>query len=212
MKIIKPNAQILHITPDAQEFIEKVARTCYKSEDKIAPGTAVEFINKLVKRRHFAMLEHAGMTVKFIIDRGVSHEIVRHRIASYAQESTRYCDYAGARSGKEITVIDPCFWPELENGQTNSCRGIWLDSCLFLEKQYFELRARGAKPEEARSILPNSLKTELIMTANFREWREVFRLRTATPAHPQMREVMIPLFQMAFEKAPAILAGCREEE
>lgn len=204
MKIIPASAEILYAHPDAVAFIERVARTCYKSEDKIGPGTGEAFVRGLVKRRHFAMLEHASMTVRFVVDRGVSHEIVRHRIASYAQESTRYCDYAGAKRGKEITVIAPCFW---EPG--SSMWSTWLEACGYAEQRYFRLRLMGAKPEEARSVLPNSLKTELVMTANMREWREVFRLRTADAAHPQMREVMIPLFERCFTSTPTLFDDLR---
>jgi thymidylate synthase (FAD) len=199
MKIVRASAEILYAHPDAVAFIERVARTCYKSEDKIGPGTGEAFVRGLVKRRHLAMLEHASMTVRFVVDRGVSHEIVRHRIASFAQESTRYCDYAGAKRGKEITVIAPCFW---EPG--SEAWSIWEAACLNAEASYFSLRANGEPPERARSVLPNSLKTELVMTANMREWRTVFGLRMPNTAHPQMREVMIPLFESCFTATPTL--------
>jgi len=146
-----------------------------------------------------AMIEHFNISVKFICDRGVTHEIVRHRIASYAQESTRYCNYNQEKFGKEITVIKPLFWNE-ESKQFQS----WRIGCLQAEITYFELLALGASPQEARSVLPNSLKTEIVVTMNLRELRHFFRLRTAKTAHPQMREVAIMLLEELRGKIPVI--------
>jgi thymidylate synthase (FAD) len=199
MRIVPASVEIKYMHPDAVNFIEEVARVCYKSEDRIGPGTGDIFVRGLIKKRHFAMLEHATMTAKFVVDRGVSHEIVRHRIASFAMESTRFCDFAGAKRGKEITVIKPLFW---EPGSAEY--QAWMVACRFAERQYMKLRLLGAKPEEARSVLPTGLKTEIIMTANMREWREVFKLRMPGTAHPQMREVMIPLFNQCFAAQPPL--------
>lgn len=190
MKIIKAGFHILSPVNGAEilKSIEQAGRVCYKSEDKIADGSAEKFVAEIIKRGHEAVLEHQSITVKFIVDRGVSHEIVRHRLAAYCQESTRYCNYSKGSFGKEITVIEPCFMRMGSNGY-----GIWKDACLYAEEAYFELLNRGRTPQEARSVLPNSLKTEVVMTANLREWRHFFKLRTAPAAHPQMREVAIAL-------------------
>lgn len=182
-------AFITHIDPKVvMSTLERCGRVCYKSEGKIAEGSAEKFLANIVSRGHEAVLEHFSFTVKFIVDRGVSHEIVRHRLASYCQESTRYCNYSKGSFGKEITVIDPSY---LESGSPEWVR--WAELCIAAERAYFELLDRGHTPQEARSVLPTSLKTEVVMTANIREWRHFLRLRTSKAAHPQIREVAIPL-------------------
>lgn len=189
MKIIKPSYKVLTFVDRIYILseIEKIGRTCYKSEDKTTENSASDFVKKLIKNGHEAMIEHVSITVKFICDRGTSHEIVRHRIGSYAQESTRYCNYSNDKFDSEITVIQPCFdWSFEQNAA-------WVKACEFAESSYFALLALGAKPEEARSVLPNSLKTELVVTFNLRQWRAFLKLRTAKTAHPQMRELTIPL-------------------
>jgi len=168
--------------------IEKVGRTCYKSEDKITDDSAIEFAKGLIKRGHEAMIEHNSISVRFICDRGVSHEIVRHRLASFGQESTRYCNYSKDKFSNEITVIEPLFFKE---NRTQSI--IWEKAMRDAETSYFMLLDIGASPQEARAVLPNSLKTEIVMTTNIREWRHFFKLRIAKGAHPQMRELAIPL-------------------
>lgn len=209
MKII--NADVEFITPIDGETIlkriEQCGRVCYKSEDKITEDSAEKFVANIIKRGHGAVLEHCSFTVKFICDRGVSHEIVRHRLAAYCQESTRYCNYSKDGFGNEITVIKPCFWNENEENNTNkslTSYEMWVKSCAESEKSYFELLAMGATPQEARSVLPNSLKTEVVMTANLREWRHFFKLRCASAAHPQMREVAIKLLNKCKEQIPIV--------
>lgn len=201
MKII--NAGYEFITPIDGNIIlkriEQAGRVCYKSEDKITDESAVKFAQNIIKRGHEAVLEHCSFTVKFIVDRGVSHEIVRHRVASYCQESTRYCNYSKDKFGKEITVIKPCFWDEKSNLYTD-----WKSAMKMAESHYFDLLEQGATPQEARTVLPNSLKTEVVMTANIREWRHFFKLRTSSAAHPQMREVAIPLLKELQEKIPVL--------
>ena len=145
------------------------------------------------------MLEHEKITVRFICDRGVTHEIVRHRIASYSQESTRYCNYSQDKFGNELTFIKPCFWNE-DDAQYK----LWLDTMQYIEEMYNKLIASGAKPEEARSILPNSLKTEIVVTMNLREWRHFFKLRTDPAAHPQIREISLALLDELKQKLPII--------
>lgn len=181
--------------------IERVARVCYKSEEKIGEGTAEKMVRALVKSKHEAMLEHFSFSVKFIVDRGVSHELVRHRVASFAQESTRYCNYG--HEG-EITVIEPCFWSWSKDGiKYNE----WLSACEMAESYYLSLLEMGATPQEVRAVLPNSLKTEVVMTANLREWRHFFSLRacgsTGKP-HPQMLEVAVPLLKEVKSLIPVV--------
>lgn len=201
MRIIEPSVEIL--TPIDGEAIlkmlEAVGRTCYKSEDKIQEGSAEKFISNIVKRGHEAVIEHYNITVKFICDRGVTHEIVRHRLASYCQESTRYCNYANDKFNGEITVIKPMF---LEVG-TDGWE-LWHDACAMAEKFYFDLLDFGCSPQEARAVLPNSLKTELVMTANIREFRHFFKLRCSKAAHPQMREVALMLLKEFKERIPVL--------
>lgn len=194
MKIIKPYAEIL--TPidgvEVLKFIEMVGRKCYKSEDKITDESAYKFVETLIKYGHEAMIEHYNVSVLFVCDRGVSHEIVRHRIASYAQESTRYCNYSKGKFDEQITVIKPCFF---NYSDENDHYDDWKIAMNQAEDRYIELVENGASPQEARSVLPNSLKAELVMTTNLREWRHFFKLRTAKGAHPQMREIAIPLLK-----------------
>lgn len=193
MRIINPSYEIISpISEGGVEELKKIelaGRTCYKSESYITEDieSATRFVKMIINRGHEAMLEHSSLTIKFICNRGVSHEIVRHRIASYAQESQRYCAYNQDKFNNEITVIKPQF----EGG--SDAYMAWYQAMTEAEETYFYLLGIGAKPEEAREVLPNSVKTELVMTANYREWRNFFKLRTDKAAHPQMREITIPL-------------------
>lgn len=179
--------------------LERCGRVCYKSEDKITEGSAEKFIGMILKSGHESVLEHEKLTVKFICDRGVTHEIVRHRIASYSQESTRYCNYSKDKFGNELTFIRPCFWAD-----DSEEYAVWKQAMEEIEKTYVKLISLGAKPEEARSILPNSLKTEIVCTMNLREWRHFFRLRTAERAHPQIREISVALLDELKKRIPVI--------
>lgn len=206
MKIINPSIEILTPIDDSSEIlkhIELCGRVCYKSEDKISEGSAETFIANIIKRGHEAVLEHFNITVKFICDRGVSHEIVRHRLASYCQESTRYCNYSKDGFGNEITVIAPCFF-ECDPYDPESLWSRWEEACAIAEKAYFDLLAHGCTPQEARAVLPNSLKTEVVMTANIREWRHFLKLRTSEAAHPQMREVATMLLIALQDLVPVL--------
>lgn len=189
MKIIDPEVYIESdiSEDDAIMLIEKAGRVCYRSENKIKRDSGKTFIQNILKRGHESVIEHVSVTVRVICDRGVSHEIVRHRIASYSQESTRYCNYADDKFGNEITVIMPCFFEFLSD--ENDMYSVWYNSCKQAEDAYFELLRRGASPQEARSVLPNSLKTEMFITMNLREWRHFFKLRCSPAAHPQMRQI-----------------------
>lgn len=192
MKVIQPQVYIeSNISEDdAIMLIEKAGRVCYKSEYRIKDGSAKTFIRNILKRGHESVIEHVSVTVRVICDRGVSHEIVRHRIASYSQESTRYCNYANDKFGNEITVIEPCFFDShSEEFDERYKYSIWYGTCKQAEDAYIELLRCGASPQEARSVLPNSLKTEMFITMNLREWRHFFRLRCSHAAHPQMRQI-----------------------
>lgn len=199
MKIIEPSVELIN-APNYKTLlttIEAAGRTCYKSEDKITDGSAEKFVRSIIKRGHEAVIEHGSLTVRFVCDRGVSHEIVRHRMASYCQESTRYCNYGKGKFGEEITVIEPCFWPE-----GSDLYWAWKNACLISEQCYFSLLKSGATPQEARSVLPNSLKTEVVMTANIREWRHFCRMRCPVAAHPDMRVVANMLLTLLKQTYP----------
>lgn len=216
MKIINASAHI-EDKINGQEIlkkIEKIGRVCYKSEGNITEESAEKFVSNVIKRGHESVLEHVSISVRVICDRGVSHEIVRHRVASYSQESTRYCNYSNDKFGNELTFIKPCWFEssiadmyyELRSNDSSmeESEKLWLYSCNQIETDYFDLLEYGWKPQQARSVLPNSIKTELVMTMNLREWRHFFKLRTAEAAHPQMREIAIPLLQEFKEKIPVI--------
>ncbi len=201
MKIINASVEILTpLVGDAVlRHIEQCGRVCYKSEHRITEGSAEKFVRNIIRRGHEAVLEHFDITVRFICDRGVSHEIVRHRMASYCQESTRYCNYSKEGFGGEITVIAPCYLSENTDGWM-----LWEEGCLAAETAYFNLLDYGCTPQEARAVLPNSLKTEVVMTANLREWRHFLRLRTDPAAHVQMREVAGQLLDQLRAQVPVV--------
>ena len=186
MRIIEPYFEILDELDGKKmlQKIERIGRVCYKSEDLITEDSAEKFIRNILKRGHESVIEHEKISVKMVCDRGVTHEIVRHRVASYSQESTRYCNYQKDKFGNELTFIKPVFWKEDTPEYT-----LWKESMQQIEDQYMKLIEMGASAQEARSILPNSLKTEIVVTMNLREWRHFFRLRTASAAHPQIREI-----------------------
>ena len=227
MKLIKPFVELLYFNDDALKLIEIAGRTCYKSEDKIIETSSEKFALQRLKTGHESVIEHSMATVRFTCDRGVSHELVRHRLASYSQESTRYCDYEG---GNVVFIIPKivvgCFptvggddiWDETRVIKLSGVLGfrhpavIWADIMLYAEARYKRLRDAGWSPQWARSVLTNSLKTEVVMTANFREWRHFFKLRTSAAAHPQMREVAIPLLKEMQSKIPVMFDDIIPEE
>lgn len=243
MKVVNASYQVLYpdlddpgTAKDIYRRIETAGRTCYKSEDKITDESAEKFVRGLIRSGHEAMIEHASMTVKFIVDRGVSHEIVRHRLASFAQESTRYCNYSKDKFGNEITVVEPCFFREIPNEQKMDIIGRlesgmitfdmlqelprelkayywWAAGCFDTEADYFNMIRDGYSPQEARCVLPNSLKTEVVMTANMREWRHFLKLRAAGytgKPHPQMLEVAVPLLNECELKLPALFEDIKK--
>lgn len=203
MRIIEPYITLESDLTQEQilKHLEKAGRVCYKSEDKISDESAEKFIKNILKRGHESVIEHASLTVRVVCDRGVSHEIVRHRIASYSQESTRYCNYFTDKFSNELTLIKPCFW---EEGSKEYL--LWKNVMAEIENTYNELIAVGAKPQEARAVLPNSLKTEIVMTMNLREWRHFLRLRTSASAHPQMQQVALMIYDTFVEKFPVFFS------
>ena len=215
MILVKPSFEILSIMSESQELslIETAGRVCYKSEDKITPTSSQQFCQRLTKLGHESVIEHSAMTVKFIVDRGVSHELVRHRLCAFSQESTRYCNYKGG-----VTFILPP-WCIIEAGEYINVDEIgsdqgeydWVFAMLSAENTYIELLKFGWSPQQARSVLPNSLKTEIVVTANFREWRHIFKLRTSKAAHPQMKEIMLPLLKEVKRRIPVIFDNIEGE-
>lgn len=201
MKVIEPYFEILHMADGRaiSEILELAARTCYKSEDNISQGSAESLLKRIIKAGHESVLEHASISVRIVCDRGVTHELVRHRLCSFSQESTRYANYGKEKFGGEITVIRPCFW---EKGSSEY--GRWEEAMGQCEKAYLSLLSAGAKAQEARSVLPNSLKADIVMTANLREWRHIFKVRCSRASHPQMRQIMLPLLMTFNRKVPVV--------
>lgn len=218
MRLVKPSARLLKITDLPAELIELCGRLCYKSEDHITPDTAEKFIAMLQKRGHVSVLEHAVATFHIVTDRGITHEIVRHRLASYSQESTRFCNYSKEKFGREIALVQPSWFAEPERIES---RDVWVSACETAEQRYFDLIDSGAPPEVARSVLPTCLKTEIAMTCNLREWVHFLNLRlkgvTGKP-HPDMRIIAYyiwsglmlhcpPLFGQFEEAASEVMKG-----
>ena len=192
MQIVEQSHEILCCDFKAIQMIERAGRTCYKSEEKITIGSAAKFVKHITKLGHHSVIEHANATVKFITNRGVTHELVRHRLASYSQESTRYVDYQ-----EEMEFIKPVWWnddPEMSI-ENRLAQETWISAMTISEDYYRQLRKGGWRPEQAREVLPNSLKTEIVMTANFREWMHVFKLRCNKKSHPQMVALMRPCYE-----------------
>lgn len=197
MKIISPDfAFVDSINGNAiLKKLEAAGRTCYKSENKMTEDSAVNFVRNLIKRGHESVLEHVSITVRIITDRGISHEIVRHRLASYSQESTRYCNY----KDKEIEFVLP-----YDIDPETKIFDYWKLSCQASETDYKVLIAKGVAPQTARSVLPNCLKTELVMTCNLREWRHFFKMRCAPGAHPDMKYLATIMLHDFQEKIPVV--------
>jgi thymidylate synthase (FAD) len=212
MILVKPSHKILFLSSEPLKTIEAAGRTCYKSESKITEDSAEKFVSNIIKRGHHSVIEHAFMSVRFICDRGVTHELVRHRLAAYSQESTRYCNYSGG-----ITFVIPP-WVAIKEGSYDtvdvrpfSTDEEWINACQRAERTYIKLLSLDWSPQQARSVLPNSLKTEIVMTANLREWMHVFNLRCSKAAHPQIRELMIPLLEEVKTLVPVIFDDIKGE-
>lgn len=216
MKVVQAGYQIL--TPISEggikelQHIEKIGRVCYKSEDKITEDgeSAKTFVKMLINNRHEAMLEHGCISVLFTVDRGITHELVRHRVADFAQESTRYCNYSKGKFGNDITVIDIEPGIRIEAKKDEDVVKIlneWYRACEDAQRHYMNMLNYGASPQIARSVLPTSTKSDITVTANYREWRHILNLRavgTTGKPHPQMLEVMIPLLKELQQKLPVM--------
>jgi len=204
MKIIEQSCEWIQKPILPLENIEYVGRVCYKSEDKITLGSAEKFVRTILNRGHESVIEHVNASVKFITNRGVTHELVRHRLCAFSQESTRYVDYQ-----KEMEFIKPVWWSSLDSSAKTK---LWTDAMQASEMYYKALRECGWRPEQAREVLPNSLKTEIIVTANLREWRHIFKLRTSKAAHPQMRDLMLKCLEMFKTDFPILFDEFDSEE
>lgn len=204
MTIIDPSFTWLGNAPDGDQMLANIAaagRVCYQSESK---SDDAAFVRKRIKQGHESVLEHEKISVRIICDRGVSHELVRHRIASYSQESTRYCNYSKGKFGSELTFIRP-YWDDRSiSAEMIRLRACWQEACLNAEWSYKKMIDAGCTPEAARAVLPNCLKTEVVMTANLREWRHFFKLRCAPAAHPDMRIVANMLLTAFKDVVPVV--------
>ncbi|HKK99280.1 MAG TPA: FAD-dependent thymidylate synthase [Desulfotignum sp.] len=195
MKIIDQGYEIISLPEDLLQTIEAAGRTCYKSEDKITPDSAAGFVARMRDRGHHAMVEFGDIIARFVTNRGVTHELVRHRLFSFAQESTRYVRYDG-----KMEFIRPCWWEDSTPAQQET----WETAMKDAETYYLELLKSGWRPEQAREVLPNSLKTEIVVKGNIREWRHMFALRCSKKAHPQIRALMIPLLSELNKRLPVV--------
>ena len=197
MRTVKPSVELTFITPNAAQLIEVAGRTAYKSEDKITDDSAEKFVRMVMKRGHLSVIEHAYATFRIVTDRGITHEIVRHRIASYTQESSRYCNYSKDKFGKELTLVPPSF-------KTEEGPRIWHEAAQASEAFYFRMIDAGEPPEIARGVLLTNQKTEIVVTYNFREWLHFLKLRTAAAAHPDMRIVAEYIKEILCRECPAV--------
>lgn len=206
MRVIEPSIEVKAFDADKMlKDITEYGQVCYASESINNP---VSFVQRLIKRGHESVVEHGVITVIVICDIGVTHEIARHRIASYSQQSTRYCNYSDDKFGNEISVINPykAFWTSSSGVMDGNKIKVWYDTLLVCERAYMKLIELGATPQEARSVLPNSLATKLVMTMNLREWRYFLRLRTKPDCHPQMRQIANMILE-EFRKLIPVIVG-----
>lgn len=209
MRLIKSKVEILD-NLNGEEIVDKiakVARTCYKSEDNSTSERDRELVKRLIKSGHEAMIEFADITVKFTCSRAISHELVRHRLCSFAQESQRYCDYSKDKFDHEITFIIPS-WLTNKDGIKSV---IFTKSLFAAEHDYFALLTEGCTAQEAREVLPNATKTEINMKANLREWRHFLKLRCSTAAHPDMRVLALDLLKQFHDNIPIIFDDIYEQ-
>lgn len=203
MKIIKQSWSWLQKPDEILKKIEAIGRTCYKSEDKITHDSAAKFVSALIRHGHESVIEHVNATVRFITNRGVTHELVRHRLCSFSQESTRYVRYDG-----EMEFVQPVWWDDKNYPEAR--KQIWRDAMAYAEKSYQKALVAGDTPDQAREILPNALKTEVVVTANLRQWRHIFKLRCDKRAHPQIRHLMLECLRGFVEEFPEIFTDLLE--
>ena len=187
--------------------LERVIRTCYKSEDKISEGSAERMVANIIKSGHTAMLEHESISVRIYCSRGLSHEIVRHRHCGFAQESSRYCSYDKDKFGSKITVVKPV---NFEKGTAEY--DMWKNAMENSAQAYFDLKnLLGVKNDMARGVLPTDLKTEIVVTASLREWRAIFGLRCANDAHPEIRLLTRGILRNMSQKVPVVFDDLAEK-
>lgn len=198
MKVVKPSVKLEWATLNALKVIEKAGRTCYKSEKKITPESSERFVKAIISSHHDSVIEHAVASFRIVCDRGVTHELVRHRLASYSQESTRYCNYSSERFSGHISIIHP-------DGLTKAQIKRREDHFNNVQALYEAELAEGLKPQIARGVLPTCLKTEIVCTMNFRAWRHALKLRTSPTAHPQIVQVMMDVLKWFKKNYPVIV-------
>lgn len=214
MQIVKPSWNFTQDFDgiDILRHIEYIGRTCYKSHDlneELDIEKTKRFIKNIITRNHESVLEHQSISIEIITDRAIMAEITRHRMASFAIESQRFCNYSKDKYNKEVTFVLPSF---LNGVDENSDKyKLWKYSCTEAEQYYLKLLETGCKPEEARSVLPNSTKTHIQITANLREWRHIFKLRTSAAAHPDMRILMRDILQSFQTNIPIIFDDIKGE-
>jgi thymidylate synthase (FAD) len=218
MKIIKPSIDeiIFHIPEGytVETWLEKCGRTCYLSSDKITEDSASRFVKMIRDRGHHAMLEHAMVSVRITTDRAIANEMVRHRLASFAQESTRYCNYTKNKFENNITIVEqPTLNIDLPKEELESSEAIkvWTAAMETAEYFYQKLIKLGIKPEIARSVLPLGLKTEIVLSANLREFRHIIKLRCASSAHPAIRSIFLEILQKLYDRIPSVYEDLYKE-
>lgn len=215
-KFIKPSAKVQFYSLEGlsiEQSIEDAARTCYKSKNKITDKSAEKLTDSLLRRGHHAMLEFGYARVALICNRGTTHELVRHRLCSFAQESTRYVDYAVDDGGIEFII--PAELSNVEN-HTGLFVGmsdldLWKRAMTEAEFTYMELRRRGVQAQIARGVLPIDLKTEIVVSANLREWMHIFDLRCAKTAHPHIRNIMLNVLDVFSNRIPVLFHNLKEK-
>jgi thymidylate synthase (FAD) len=202
--------------PDEDTIIKSIvdaARVCYLTEDMSAPDANKKLFDKLWERKHLAMFEHAHIAARLVVDRGVTHELVRHRIGvAFAQESTRYCNYSTNRLGNEIKVISPfkTAITDYERAGGDPAKAAWWSAVSTAEESYFKMIKNGYPPEIARSVLPTCTASTIVVTANIREWFHIFSLRAQPEAHPAMRSIMYEVLRKFVTLYPFIFGRIKE--
>ncbi|MCL2001256.1 MAG: FAD-dependent thymidylate synthase [Planctomycetes bacterium] len=211
MQEVEQTAELVQCTPDVNRMLERIARVCYNSEDRMAcdcpdgycgncRARRDKFLGGLKERRHDSVFEHAIATFRLVTDRGITHEFVRHRLASYTQSSTRYIKYAGG-----LPVVRPLFVSPMEEGA-------WRRAMLAAEAAYGELLAAGVPTQNARDVLPTCTAATLFVTANFRQWRHILKLRLAEEAHPKIRALAKLIWEKLSPLCPAYFADLYDED
>ena len=201
MKLIKPRFEIIgeHDWYDILKHIEKIGRTCYQSHNSLCDfARTINFVDSLIKRGHESILEFYDIEVRFICDRAIANQIVRQRICSFVQSSTRYCNYSKDKFGGEITCIDKGYFTDYKH------KTEWINTLRTCEEQYLKMIEQGYSPERARDVLPLTTATELVVKTNLREWRHILKLRTAKECHPDLLDLTVPLLKELKELIPII--------